>query len=222
MEHKCPDCGNVINEKIGIHYYRGSGLKNLFLENIPVYECACGVSYPSLFRLHRLNQLIGEKLVEKTALLKGEEIRFLRKSVRMSATEFADTLGVDKTTFSKWENNSQSHRDSYDRLIRTTFMALKKMGTTKQIQILDMLKKIRLAEQEVPHVLIAAKIGNDYQIQWKIVAENYVGKGQNIWVTSQDVPGMYTTRTGIAVHESSFFEEHDVVETKAQQNFVGI
>jgi YgiT-type zinc finger domain-containing protein len=81
MKIKCPKCGQVIESKIGNYRYKESGLDNVYLRNILVYECSCGVSYPSIFRIGRLNELIAETLLEKQTLLSGKEIKFLRKSL---------------------------------------------------------------------------------------------------------------------------------------------
>lgn len=114
MKIKCPNCDNFISSSVGTHRYTESGLESVYLENINIYECDCGLSIPSIHRVGRLNDLIAEKLLSKPALLAGNEIIFLRKNIPMSSTIFSRMIGVDKTTFSKWENEHQLHRGAYD------------------------------------------------------------------------------------------------------------
>ena len=47
----------------------------------------------------------------------GEEIRFLRKEMRLKANELAALLGVHKVTVSRWENNEEAIGSSSDRLL---------------------------------------------------------------------------------------------------------
>ncbi len=54
----------------------------------------------------------------------GAEIRFLRKHIGLSAKKFADLIGADATTLSKYENAKREVSISKDRLIRTVTVAL--------------------------------------------------------------------------------------------------
>ena len=67
-------------------------------------------------------RLLALAVVAMPQKLAGEEVRFLRKSLKMSGDEFSSLIHVDKTTLSKWENNEQAIGDQSDRLIRAVTM----------------------------------------------------------------------------------------------------
>ena len=56
--------------------------------------------------------------------LQGEDVRFLRKYIKMTQAEFASYLEIDKTNLSKWENNEDRIGEQSDRLIRSIAIAL--------------------------------------------------------------------------------------------------
>ena len=165
MKIKCPECDKLIPSSVSKHKYTESGLENVYLENINIYECACGLSIPSIFRVGRLNDLRAEKLLSKPALLDGNEIIFLRKNIPMSSTIFARMIGVDKTTFSKWENERQLHREANDRLIRLLYMLQKDFNESDANKILKPLLTIKLKKQPYDFILIAMKIEDDYIVK---------------------------------------------------------
>ena len=172
MKIKCSRCGKSTHKKIGNYRYKESGLDNVYLENIPVYECSCGISYPSIFRLHRLNELIALTLVEKPALLSGNEIKFLRKNLHVPSKLFANKLGVGKTTLSKWENEAQNHSEGFDRLIRTTYLIEKGIKRQDQLNIQKQLEGISLRKSSTDHVIIAEKVTDDYAIRYRPIIES--------------------------------------------------
>jgi len=180
MITECPTCGKVIHSEIGNYQYKESGLDNVYVENIPVYECTCGVSYASIFRLPRLNDLIGLTLIEKPALLHGNEIRFLRKNLYLSSKAFANKLGVGKTTLSKWENEIQHHSEAFDRLIRATYMITKEIKALEQISIFKLLENMRLKSSDKDYVIIAEKVEDDYIVSYKPSLESRAEKLINI------------------------------------------
>ena len=90
---------------------------------IEVIRCAkCGNRDPIIPRVNDLMRLLALAVVAMPQKLAGEEVRFLRKSLKMSGDEFSSLIHVDKTTFSKWENNEQAIGDQSDRLIRAVTM----------------------------------------------------------------------------------------------------
>lgn len=182
MKIKCPKCGNFIQSKIETYKYKESGLDNVFLKNIPVYQCSCGISFASIFRVSRLNELIAQTLLEKPALLDCKEIRFLRKNMYMPSKDFAKRLGVEKTTISKWENGSQQHREAYDRSIRFLYMIYKKIEDEKRNNIFRILEKKKLKEQDTGFVITAEKEGNDYVVNFKPIIESLGSKFRNVWI----------------------------------------
>ena len=176
MSINCSHCGRITHKKIGNHRYRESGLDNVYLENVPVYECSdCEMSYPSIFRLGRLNDLIALTLVEKPGLLSGNEIKFLRKNLRMPSKLFAKKLGVGKTTLPKWENDLQNHSEGNDRLIRAIYLLEKRIRHEVQLKIQKYLETISLKNLDSEYVIIAEKVQDDYAVRYKPIVESSSG-----------------------------------------------
>jgi DNA-binding transcriptional regulator YiaG len=162
-----------MHKTIGNHHYLESGLDNVYLENITLYECPdCQIAYPSFFRLGRLNDLIALTLVQKPALLNGREIRFLRKSLRLPSHIFAKQLGVGKTTLSKWENDLQKHSEGNDRLIRTIYVIEKELMSEDRQTIQKFLRTTSLKDSNSQYVIIAEKVQEDYTLRYRPVVES--------------------------------------------------
>ena len=121
---KCPSCGTEMKSKIRDYEYVESGLKDVVLRNIKVYECpSCGELLPEIANVKQIHKWIAEYLLRKRSPLTGEEFRFLRKEMRKSAKELAPLLGVHPVTVSRWENNKEIIGPQSDRLIRMLFVA---------------------------------------------------------------------------------------------------
>ena len=188
MKIKCPKCGHAIESKIGNYRYKESGLDNVYLKNIPIYECSCGALYPSIFRIGRLNELISEKLLEKQALLSGREIKFLRKSLHVPSKEFSKDLGLNNTTLSKWENENQQHSEINDRLIRGVYMIRKGVKNKDAQDILKILSKIKLKGQDAHYEIVAEKFDDDYMVDLRPVPETQAQRPVNIYAGYEQPP----------------------------------
>ena len=153
-----------MKKKIGRYFYKDIGLTNVYIENIPVYSCPCGTNFASIFQVGKLNNLIAKELLKKPALLDGAEIRFLRKNLRLPAKAFAKKMGVAVTTFSKWENDRQGHRETNDRLIRATYMIVKSMDTSESQEIVEQLSGKNLSNEYIDPLIVAQKIEDSYAL----------------------------------------------------------
>jgi putative zinc finger/helix-turn-helix YgiT family protein len=176
MKIKCHLCGNYMKKEMGTHHYQESGLDNIHLHNIPIYECACGSRYPSLLRIGRLNELIAKELLKKNSLLSGNEIKFLRKNIYFSSKDFASELGVGKTTLSKWENEHQPHSEQNDRLVRTIYMIHKGLKKREAQKILSSFAKVHLENSEIPYSIIAELFQDDYLVSMHPIIETQTPK----------------------------------------------
>jgi len=173
MIMSCSLCGKPMRKTIGNHHYLESGLDNVYLENIPLYECPdCRTADPSFFRLGRLNDLIDLALVQKPALLNGHEIKFLRKGLRMPSHLFAKELGVGKTTLSKWENDLQSHSEAHDRLIRAIYIIEKGLRRKDQQAIQKSIRNTSLKDSVSQYVIVAEKVQDDYVVRLRPMVES--------------------------------------------------
>lgn len=120
----CQSCGEklqIIKDKP--YHYDESGL-NVVLHGITQYVCgSCGESYASIPNMQKLHRVIGSLICEKRkALLKPEEIKFLRKDLHIKAKDLAQTLGVTPQTISRWENGKKEIGEPHDRLLRSIYM----------------------------------------------------------------------------------------------------
>ena len=188
MKIRCPECGQAIESKIGNYRYKESGLDNVYLKNIPVYECSCGISYPSIFRIGRLNELIAETLLEKQTLLSGKEIKFLRKSLHIPSKEFSRDLGLNNTTLSKWENEHQQHSEINDRLIRWVYMIRKGVKKKDAQDILKILSKIKLKGQDTNDAIVAEKFNDDYIVNLRSVPETQASEFGKTYACYEQLP----------------------------------
>jgi putative transcriptional regulator len=111
------------------HHFLESGLDNVHLTNVEIGTCAdCGEKVISIPHSTELMRLIGESVLLKPTSLIGAEIRFLRKNLHLKINEFAQLLGVDRVTVSRWENEHEKPSRSADRLVRLTYALEAKIG----------------------------------------------------------------------------------------------
>ncbi len=121
---KCYACGGTVRVvKDKPYHYIESGLP-IVLHGIPQYICEeCGESYAAIPDTMKLHRLIGKSICKKRkAILKADEIKFLRKNLQMKAKELADTMGVTPSTVSRWENEKKDIGEAHDRLLRLLYM----------------------------------------------------------------------------------------------------
>ncbi len=116
---KCTQCGTPMKARKENYRYEECGLRHVTLMGIEVRRCPrCGnyeVAIPHIEELHRL---IARVLIEKTTRFTGEEVRFLRKSLGWSGSDFAKRMGVTDETVSRWENDAAPIGPQADRLLR--------------------------------------------------------------------------------------------------------
>jgi transcriptional regulator with XRE-family HTH domain len=109
------------------YQYLGSCLSHVYL---------VGVGYPADGRtgllpaeipgLPALHDALAQALLEKRACLTGDELRFLRKRLRMPSKEFAALVGLTSEQYSRVENGA-TVRPTVDRLVRLLYAAMMKL-----------------------------------------------------------------------------------------------
>lgn len=124
---KCHKCNREMNVSKEVYHYTESGLDNVYLGDVNIHKCQCGEEIASIPELVEVDSAIGFCLIKKRAHLNGEELKFLRKNAGMNAKSFAEYIGVNKSTFSRWENNKQCIDKSNDRLVRLIYANIKRM-----------------------------------------------------------------------------------------------
>jgi putative transcriptional regulator len=116
----CGTCGKAeMTTTVENHLYVESGLPNVVLHGVEVRRCPeCGSFEVLLPRVTELHRVIAKAVILKPSRLSGAEVRFLRKHLGWSGTDFAEYMGVDSTTVSAWENERKPFGTSSDRLLR--------------------------------------------------------------------------------------------------------
>jgi putative zinc finger/helix-turn-helix YgiT family protein len=117
-EITCPNCQTKHATKIGEYHYTESGLPNVWLLGVEVFECECGESFAFIPCIQELHKLIARDMVTQENSLSGPEIRFLRKIMGLKAKEFANLVGVKNVTVSRWERGEITPPEPIDRFIR--------------------------------------------------------------------------------------------------------
>lgn len=155
----CPDCNKKTKKVRADYTYHESGLDNVLLENISMYACSCGNTFPIISNVRQLHDLIAENIIKKPERLSGKEARFLRKEMGVKAIDFAKLLNVSKVTISRWENENKPISIISDKLIRSIFILQKEGVRSKRFS--DFLKCIGSVRQEkrkrLPTMSIPAK-----------------------------------------------------------------
>jgi|CXWL01.1.fsa_nt_gi putative zinc finger/helix-turn-helix YgiT family protein len=112
----CPTCGKQTTHTVEEYNYRESGLDNVFVRGVDLFQCACGEEYVQLPGVQEIHNQIASAILNKESLLTGAEAKFLRKWLRMTSEDLARALGVTRVTVSRWEN--QEVPDWNDRPLR--------------------------------------------------------------------------------------------------------
>jgi putative zinc finger/helix-turn-helix YgiT family protein len=134
---RCPMCGKELACNVEIYHYIESGLPNIFLHDVEVCKCSCGEDFVNIPSAPELHNIIGGHLIHKNGLLDGNEIKFLRKNMGLTAKKLSKIMSVDNATMSRWENNSQSIDKSYDRLLRLVYSAIKEIPIQKSKMLVE-------------------------------------------------------------------------------------
>jgi putative zinc finger/helix-turn-helix YgiT family protein len=118
---KCVNCGHAMTSTRGVHRYTESGLSNVTLVNVETRACPeCGERELVIPRIEDLHRLIARAVATSQAKLSPEEIRFLRKWLGYSSTDFALVTGVRPESVSRWESkdNNSPMAPTAERLLR--------------------------------------------------------------------------------------------------------
>jgi DNA-binding transcriptional regulator YiaG len=112
------------------YHYLGAGLPNVYLVGVKyTVDGETGDGSVGIPRLPKLLDALATALVEKRAPLTGDELRFLRKRLKMASKDFAPVVGVTAEQYSRLENGANLTA-SNDRLVRLLCAALAKLPQT--------------------------------------------------------------------------------------------
>lgn len=118
---RCAVCGERMETRRENYKYDASGLDNVTLAGIEVRHCPqCGNRVALIPAIDRLHKAIANALIDKPGRLLPKEIRFLRKCLGLSSQDMAEKIGVDRSTWSKYESvgDPQPMGKQTERLLR--------------------------------------------------------------------------------------------------------
>ena len=99
--------------------YTESGLSNVTLCDVEVRKCReCGEDEVVIPAIDRLHKYLATTVASKKNALVGSEIRFLRSYLGLSAADFAEVMGVEPETVSRWENDRRPMGGPAERVLR--------------------------------------------------------------------------------------------------------
>jgi len=143
---ECSNCGSNAHIVHGCYEFPESGLSSVVLHGIEIVHCDdCGNDDPIIPNLSDLMRLLAVCVISKPERLVGEEIRFLRKYLRMTGEEFSRLLDIDKTHLSKLENDADPVGDQTDRLIRVMALITGDGLRAKLDEVVELFSKMRAA-----------------------------------------------------------------------------
>lgn len=112
-------------KEVALYHYKECGLPNVYLGGIRVASCKkCDENYPIISSILVLYDNIAEAVALKPRSLTGLELKFLRKHLGLTATEWASYMKTNKATISRWENQKTKIGTQSDALIRYLYFRL--------------------------------------------------------------------------------------------------
>lgn len=120
------DCGSKLNiKKVDLYNYKECGLPNVFLAGIDVGVCPqCEERFPMIPTILDLYEKIAEAVALKPVTLTYTEVKFLRKQLGLTASQWATYLKMDKSSVSRIENGHNSISRQFDALVRFLYFRL--------------------------------------------------------------------------------------------------
>ena len=115
---RCTECGEAQRLTRATADYPESGLDNVQLFDVPVWECGNGHQEVEIPKAEQLHGLLVNALIRKPAALAGPEIRFLRKELGMSGRAFASHLGMTPEHLSRLETGRRTVSPTTSLLVR--------------------------------------------------------------------------------------------------------
>lgn len=183
---KCDSCGkNTQIRKVQKYQYTGTGLENIFLDNIEVRFCDdCKMESPLIPKILTLHNTIGYAIVCKKGALSGREIQFLRKNLRIKSQDWAKLLRSKKETISRWENDSQTISPQSDLLIRYLYLRL--LEERKELRLEKKIAE-NLSEMTDENTAIVIDVEQIEDYSYMPVKQALsLAQVQNLWTESYD------------------------------------
>jgi len=168
---KCEECGGkTAVERNAVHRYDSGGVSHVELHGVEVTRCrTCGKESIAIPRIAQLHRVIAHGFVEHKRMLAPIEIRFLRKHMGLSGSDFARRMGVSRETVSRWESGAQPVGAVADRLLR---LLVATHEPTQNYAVEDLLRD--LTDVPAPSRLSPMTVRNNRLKGWLTTGERRV------------------------------------------------
>lgn len=148
----CPECGNGMLAKREDVSYRS--LPSVVLVDVEVRRCpACSEYIVVIPFIDKLNDLLAKSLIDDRQGLGGAEVKFLRKYLGYSSTDFAKAMGIGITsaTVSRWERSAQRMSRRDDLRLRALVILGKEAGEEAGKEVDDSIDSfVDMATEDAP------------------------------------------------------------------------
>ena len=127
FEAEISKASKISTERKSYHYV-GAGLPNVYLVGVEYrIEKETGMQSADIPCLPALLDALAKALLEKRAPLTCDELRFLRKRLRIASKDFASLVGLSAEQYSRVENGAAGITVMLDRMVRLIYTALAKL-----------------------------------------------------------------------------------------------
>ena len=129
MGRQCSECGqkSLVERLVPSYEVKTLGVPVILLDAVTEIVCShCNHRKVRLPRAEGLSKAVAMIRVLIPIKMTGDEIRFLRKTIRMTQAEFADQIipGLNVSTLSRWEHDAQGMGGYSEMVMRQNVAAL--------------------------------------------------------------------------------------------------
>lgn len=144
----CAICGGGISEVRNEAYdYSVCGLPVL-LFGLTQHRCdACREIFVNIPEVDKLHLLLSERLICKKDRLIGDEIKFLRKELRLRSIDFAKIIGITPAYLSRLESGKGKTSEMLDKFIKLVYIT-EQSELHQQVLHRDMLTTLKKVSTE--------------------------------------------------------------------------
>lgn len=142
------------------YHFTESGLKNVWLANGYTLHDVRGKSYISFDDPDGLHAAIAETIAELPRRLKGDEVRFMRTTLKLAQWELARRLGVSDQSVARWEKGRAGVAPEAERLMR--LLVLDRLGKSVRVgEFLNAMAQLDEADAGAAEQLVFEREADD-------------------------------------------------------------
>ena len=150
-----------VSTELEPYLFVGSGLRNVYLVGVEYeVDSTTGMQSAVIPCLPDLMEAIGKVVVEKRSALNADELRFLRKRLRLASKVFAKLVGVSEEQYSRLENGA-TVTATVDRVVRLLYATLAKLSQSESEEVA---KTMWTAELNHEERIVASRDENNHWV----------------------------------------------------------